>query len=215
MKYKIILIDCPWAYNRTGGQACVTKYKRMSDKDIYNLPINDIAADDCALLCWMTFPKLSEGIKAIESWGFIIKTVFVTWIKLNPNNGKPFFGVGSYTKSNAEVCMLCSKGSTANLLPPRKSQVGPDYIGKLRNDSMSSVLLYPRTEHSAKPPIVRTMIQDMFIDCPKIEIFARQRVDGWDSIGYGVDSMDISQSLELIKNDQYDAKNYIQPTDDI
>lgn len=215
MKYNIIYIDPPWDYNRKVGHGCDTKYNRMSNNDIYDLPINDIAENDCALLCWMTFPKLAEGIKAIESWGFTIKTVFVTWIKTNKNNNKPFFGVGTYTKSNAEICMLCEKGSIPKLLPPRRSKVGVDYTDKVRDDTISSVLLHKRMEHSEKPNEVRNMINKMFLDLPKIEIFARHRVEGFDSIGYGVDGLDIKKSIELIKNDKYDATQYIVPEDDI
>lgn len=215
MKYNIIYIDPPWDYNRKVGQGCTTKYNRMTNQDIYNLPINDIAADNCALICWFTFPKLSEGVKAIESWGFTIKTVFVTWIKTNKNSNTPFFGVGTYTKSNAEVCMLCSKGNIADLLPPRRTTVDSSYNGKLRDDTISSVLLHKRLEHSEKPNEVRNMISRMFSDVPKIEVFARHRVSGWDSIGYGVDSMDILESLNLVKNDQYKTEKYNIPLNDI
>ena len=215
MKYNIIYIDPPWDYDRKVGHGCDTKYNRMSNEDIYNLPINDIADKNCALLCWMTFPKLAEGIKAIESWGFTIKTVFVTWVKTNKHKDTPFFGVGTYTKSNAEICMLCEKGEIPKLLPPRRSIVGADYIGKVRDDSISSILLHKRLEHSEKPNEVRSMISRMFLDLPKIEIFARHKIVGFDSIGYGVDGLDIKESLDLIKNDKYKADLYIQPLDDI
>ena len=215
MKYNIIYIDPPWDYNNKTRQGCVTKYNRITNEDIYKLPINDIAENNCALICWMTFPKLSEGVKAIESWGFTIKTVFVTWIKTNKNDNKPFFGVGTYTKSNAEVCMLCSKGSISNLLPPRRSKVDENYDGKLRDDTISSVLLHKRLEHSEKPNEVRNMISRMFLDVPKIEVFARHRVNGWDSIGYGVDGMDILDSIKLIKNNEYQKEKYEPPKNDI
>lgn len=215
MKYNIIYIDPPWHYNRKHGHGCNTKYKRMSNEDIYKLPINDIAEKDCALLCWMTFPKMAEGIKAIESWGFIIKTVFITWVKTNKNNDKPFFGVGTYTKSNAEICMLCEKGYIPKLLPPRRSKVGDDYDCKVRDDTMSSLLLHKRLEHSEKPNEVRKMIHKMFLDLPKIEVFARHRTIGFDSIGYGVDGLDIKKSLNLIKNDKYEVDQYTPPENDI
>lgn len=224
MKYDIIYIDPAWEYARTGGQACVTKYKRMKDADVYNMPINKIASDNCALLCWMTFPKLAEGVRAIESWGFEIKTIFINWVKLNKTNiegiidkdNKPFFGVGTYPKSNGEICMLCSKGNVASLLPPRKSQVDSLYDGKLRDDTISSILLHPRLRHSEKPPKARERIDKIFRDdLNKIEVFARKRVDNWDAIGYGVDGMDIGESLGLVINDKYNKEEYSPGENDI
>jgi len=185
MKYNIIYIDPPWMYNRTGGQACVTEYKRMTDRDVYTLPIGELADENCALICWMTYPKIEEGVRAVRSWGFEIKTVFTNWIKTNSKSGGVFFGVGSYTKSNGEFAMLCSKGNVAHLRPPKEE----------RDNTISSVLMSPRGEHSSKPKEVRNIITKIFGNKPRIEIFARERVTGWDAIGYDIDGLDIKESL--------------------
>lgn len=185
MKYNIIYIDPPWMYNRTGGQACVTEYKRMTDRDVYTLPIGELADENCALICWMTYPKIEEGVRAVRSWGFEIKTVFTNWIKTNSKSGGVFFGVGSYTKSNGEFAMLCSKGNVAHLRPPKEE----------RDNTISSVLMSPRGEHSSKPKEVRDIIIKIFGNKPRIEIFARERIPGWDAIGYDIDGLDIKESL--------------------
>ena len=186
-KYKIILADPPWKYNsranhktRFRGGAC-GHYSLMTMEEIKSLPINELAEENCALFLWTTFPYLNEQIKLLEHWGFKYRTVGFTWIKTNSKNGKPFFGVGFYTKSNAEVCLLGIKGR----LKPITNKI-------------SSVVIAPRQEHSKKPSEVRNKIVELFGDLPRVELFARQKTDGWDAIGYDIDRKDIKETLELL-----------------
>jgi site-specific DNA-methyltransferase (adenine-specific) len=109
---------------------------------------------------------LDKQIRLFEDWGFRYRTVGFTWIKTNKNNGKIFFGVGYYTKSNAEVCLLGMKGQL-----------------KVVSDSVSSVIISPKERHSKKPDEVRDRIVQLFGDLPRIELFARQKTDGWDVFG--------------------------------
>ena len=115
-KYQIIYADPPWKYNsranhktRFRGGAC-GHYDLMTMDEIKKLPIPKMSAKNCALFLWTTFPYLDKQIKLFEHWGFKYRTVGFTWIKTNKRNGKPFFGVGYYAKSNAEVCLLGIKG---------------------------------------------------------------------------------------------------------
>lgn len=181
MLFKIIYIDPPWSYNRKVGQGVIKDYNSMANEDIYKLPISRLADDDCALICWLTFPKIAEGVKAIQSWGFEIKTVFATWIKLNSKNMQPFFGVGSYTKSNCEFCLLATKGNMHK------------YV---KTNSISSVVMAPREKHSKKPDVVRKMITDLFGELPRVELFARQRHDGWTCLGDELSGKDIRTEIE-------------------
>lgn len=68
-------------------------YKTMQTKDIEDMgdTIQKIAADDCMLFMWATFPNLIEALKTIEAWGFTYKTLGFSWIKTNKRDGKPFF----------------------------------------------------------------------------------------------------------------------------
>lgn len=146
----------------------------MSMDEIKALPIPDLADDNCVLFLWCTFPYLDEQIQLFEHWGFEYKTLGFSWIKTNPKNGKPFFGVGYYAKSNAEVCLMGIKGKM-----------------KPASNSVSSVVIAPRREHSKKPDEIRDRIVTLFGDIPRIELFARQKTDGWDVWGNEVES-DIS-----------------------
>ena len=196
MKYNIIYADPPWSYRRTVGQGVVSKkYETMEDKDIYELPISELANTNCALICWITFPKIIEGVTAIQRWGFEIKTLFASWIKINKNfdlsqqsflpydSIPSFFGIGSYTRSNCEVCLLAIKGNMHQFV---------------KRNNISSIVFAPITNHSEKPKEVRNMITDLFGDLPRIELFATQKHEGWDSIGYEIDGKDINESLKEI-----------------
>ena len=171
-KYNIIYADPPWKYNsranhktRFRGGAC-GHYALMSMDEIKKIPIPKITADNCALFMWCTFPYLADQIKLFEHWNFKYKTVGFTWVKLNKKNKKPFFGVGYYAKSNAEICLLGIKGKM-----------------KPVNNTVSSVIISPRREHSRKPDEARDRIVELFGDIPRIELFSRTKSIGWDIHG--------------------------------
>lgn len=125
-----------------------------------------VAADDCMLFLWVTFPNLQEGLDVIKAWGFKYKTLGFSWIKTNKKNGKPFFGIGYYTKSNCEVCLIGVKGKPIKV-----------------SNSISSVVIEPRAEHSKKPDSVREKIVALCGDIPRLEMFARTKTAGWDIWG--------------------------------
>ena len=174
-KYNIIYADPPWRYRDVhtwhkmrGG---VEKhYKTMHIKEIENMgeTINKIAAANCLLFMWVTFPNLKEGLKVIEKWEFTYKTLGFSWIKTNKKNGKPCFGIGFYTKSNCEVCLIGVKGKPGNLI---------------KSNKVSSCIISERREHSRKPDEARKRIEQLVGQVPKIELFARQEVEGWDCWG--------------------------------
>ena len=182
-KYQIIYADPPWAHRNMGNiQATANShYSTMNNKDICDLPIEKITDDNCILFLWATFPKIQEALDVIKAWGFEYKTIGFNWVKLNPKNKKPFFGVGWYTKSNAEVCLIGVKGKAPKV-----------------SNSISSIIIEPRGRHSEKPDTARKRIIEFCGDIPRIELFARERTKGWTSIGYDIDGRDIKESLELL-----------------
>ena len=171
-KYNIIYADPPWSYKdkrdkhpRISGGA-TSHYKTMSIEDLKNLPVKDLADDNCYMFMWATFPNLQEALDLMKSWGFKYKTLGFSWIKTNKINGKAFFGIGYYMKSNCEVCLMGLKGKPFKV-----------------SNSISSVLIEPREKHSKKPDIARDNIVKFCGDVPRIELFAREKAKGWDSWG--------------------------------
>mgnify|MGYP000977365384 CR=1 FL=1 len=112
-KYNVIYADPPWQYklfNGTGNGPAAKHYRTMKPEDIFNLPVQDIAADDCLLFLWVTFPNLEIGLETIKRWGFKYKTAAFVWVKRNKKSPGWFWGLGSWTRANAEVCLLATKG---------------------------------------------------------------------------------------------------------
>lgn len=145
-------------------------YKTMKIEDIEKMgdTIQKIAEKDCMLFMWATFPNLVEALKTIKAWGFTYKTLGFSWIKTNKKNKKPCFGIGFYTKSNCEVCLIGIKGKPGKIIQSNK---------------VSSCIISERREHSRKPDEARERITQLVGQVPKIELFARQTVDGWDCWG--------------------------------
>lgn len=167
-KYKIIYADPPWTYRDTakaGNRGAGCKYGLLNDYEISRLHVEEIADDNCVLFMWVTYPKLSEGLDVIKQWGFTFKTVAFTWIK-KYQNGNSFMGMGCWTRANAEICLLATKGK-----PSRKSAAIRQHIETVPE------------QHSKKPDEIRDRIVLLCGDLSRIELFARQPVEGWDVWG--------------------------------
>ena len=165
MKYNIIYADPPWSYQDmalAGNRGACCKYSVMSIKDICDLPIHNIADDNCILFMWVTMPILNECFDVIKAWGFKYKTCAFTWVKKNKKSESWFWGMGSWTRSNAEICLLATKGK-----PQRMSA------------SVHQIIDTPIEKHSKKPDIVRDKIVELCGDLPRVELFARQPTEGW------------------------------------
>ncbi|WP_296965472.1 MT-A70 family methyltransferase [uncultured Eubacterium sp.] len=189
-KYKIIYADPPWqyrVYSKKGqGKSAENHYHTMNIKDIMALPVDKIADKDCILFLWITFPCLKEGIEVMERWGFKYKTCGFNWVKRNKKKNTYFMGLGFWTRSNSEVCLIGTKGQ-----PKRVSK------------SVSQICDARIMEHSRKPAEIRERIVELCGELPRIELFARDKVKGWDSLGDEIDGKDIREALrEVIENNE-------------
>ena len=167
-KYQIILTDPAWQYDDkalAGNRGACCKYDVMNLADLKLIPVWNIADENCILFMWATFPKLNEALELIKVWGFEYKTVAFTWVK-KYRNGDNFMGMGRWTRANAEVCLLATKGK-----PKRISA------------SVRQIIESVPERHSKKPDIVRDKIVELCGDLPRIELFARERAEGWSSWG--------------------------------
>jgi N6-adenosine-specific RNA methylase IME4 len=165
-KYNIIYADPPWDYWAGGWKNATQHYKTMGIEDIRHLPITEMAADDCILFMWATFPQLPEALTVLETWGFKYSTVGFVWVKSLKDGSGFHFGCGNWTRANVELCIIATKGHIER-----------------KDASISQVIYSPVEEHSKKPDIVRDKIIQLVGDMPRIELFARQKSAGWKSWG--------------------------------
>lgn len=168
-KYNIIYADPPWSYKDkalAGQRGACCKYPVVNIKDLCECPVKQIAAQNAVLFMWVTMPKLNECFELIKAWGFSYKTCGFVWVKKNKKSDSLFWGMGSWTRANAEVCLLATKGK-----PKRQAA------------NIHSVVMAPIEEHSKKPDEIRRRIVSLCGDLPRIELFARQHADGWDCWG--------------------------------
>jgi len=176
-KFKVILADPPWAYRQKQinfqsydkGKKYINgveeHYQTMTNEDIKNLNVQSLADDDCLLFLWATSPNLDVAIEVGKAWGFEFKTIAFVWDKQRTN-------YGFYTLSQCEVCLVFKKGRIPKKAVNNVRQFISEKLGK----------------HSAKPLEVRKRIESMFPDHNKIELFAREKTEGWDVWGNEVES---------------------------
>lgn len=172
-KYCVIYADPPWEYKESGGGHRGTAglpYKTMSPKEIADLPIKEICTDSTILYLWATDPKLPIALNVMKDWGFDYKGVAYVWVKRNRKSDTPFWGMGRYTRKNAEFVLLGVKKNTIKAIRP------------LVHDS-HQIIFEPVREHSRKPDKIREEIVRVCGDIPRIELFARGKYEGWDSWG--------------------------------
>ena len=173
-KYNVIYADTPWTfktYSEKGKEkkSAENHYDCMKKEDIQQLPIQNLCENDCVLFLWVTFPCLEEGLELIKKWGFTYKTCAFNWVKTNKKSDSWFWGLGYWTRANSELCLLATKGN-----PKRVSK------------SVHQVCDARIQRHSQKPNEIIHRIVELIGDLPRIELFARQVVDGWDCWGNGV-----------------------------
>lgn len=169
-KYQVIYADPAWTFkvysDKGKGRSAENHYTVSSLVEMKKLPVFELADDNCALFMWATYPNLKEAFELMEAWGFTYKTVAFTWAKKNKKTDSFFLGLGYWTRANPEICLLGTKGN-----PKRVSK-------SVRNLVISKI-----GRHSEKPMEVRESIVELMGDVPRIELFARQHIEGWDVWG--------------------------------
>lgn len=171
--YQIIYADPPWSYRDkgvAGKRGASQHYKCMTLDEICKLPIPEIAGPHCLLAMWWVAPMPLEALKVVAAWGFRLTTMKgFTWHK-RTKNGLSHFGMGHWTRSNAEDCLFAVKGR-----PKRASA------------AVSQLIEAPRGRHSEKPAEARERLVRLMGNVPRVELFARVQVQGWDVWGDQID----------------------------
>ena len=193
-KYQIIYADPPWSYNdKMSGHSFSLDHEYITQHKnwIQTLPIQKIADVNCVLFLWVVSPLLDEGIDTLKSWGFKYKTLAFCWSKHTKYN-KKVSNLGRWTMGNVELCLLGVKGKPKRICKNIKQLVEAE-----------------RVKHSKKPDIVRDRIVELMGNIPRIELFARQKTEGWDCLGNEIDGLDIKESLNNLIKEETNEQLYI------
>ncbi len=182
-KYQIIYADPPWSYyNDSNYHVGITTtvgmrnlpYAALGSEAIKKIPVNKIVDDNAILFIWTTDYHLEKCLEVITAWGFKYKTVGFVWLKKNKQN-KPVCFMGAYTmKSGIELCLLATRGESIHKV--------------IKKHTVRALIESKREAHSQKPAEIRERIVKLMGDLPRIELFARQKVEGWDCWGNEVES---------------------------
>lgn len=191
-RYGVLLIDPPWAF-RVWGRALDSKrsaeshYPTLSAEALLSLPMQKLMKDSCAVFMWATMPHLPEALALGAAWGLVYKTVAFVWVKANRSamgrwtcldeEVNWFTGMGYWTRANAEIVLLFTRGSTKRL-----------------SKKVKQVVVAPVSRHSEKPDEVQRRIEQL-IAGPYVEVFARRQRPGWAAIGNEIDGRDIREVL--------------------
>ena len=151
-------------------------------------------APDSALFLWATFPQLPEALRLIEAWGFTYKSVAFVWLKKNKKVDSWFYGLGFWTRGNAEICLLATRGH-----PKRQAA------------NVHQFIISPIEAHSKKPDEARDKIVALMGDLPRVELFARQTPPGWDVWGNEVEPTipDFGTKCPEVKNGRKEANHAV------
>ncbi|MDA7978288.1 MAG: MT-A70 family methyltransferase [Pirellulales bacterium] len=150
-KYPTIYADPPWSYtNEASRAAAVNHYPKMSVDAICAEPVRDLAADNAHLHLWTTNGFLRESFAVIDAWGFTFKSCLV-WVKDE-------IGMGNYWRVSHEFLLLGVRGSLT-----------------FRDRTLPSWIQAPRTIHSRKPAIVRTLVERVSPG-PYLELYGREEL---------------------------------------
>jgi len=187
--YRAILADPPWRFRTWDQRTAIPRvrstgtnvsaavhYSTMTIEDICALPVGDLAAADCSLFLWASWPQLPDALAVIDAWGFEFKTAGFVWTKAHAGQLEMFeesipdqMGMGYWTRANTEPCLLATRGHPKRI-----------------NADVRQAIIEPRRQHSRKPSLTYQRIERL-VAGPYLELFARSRRVGWDSWGNETD----------------------------
>ena len=176
-KYDVIYTDPPWYYggsllstqeNAIGlGKSAAGRYPLMKTETMIDeiAPlVTELANDNAYLVMWVTNSHIPDSIRLAEASGFTFVSPLFVWDKLSPK-------MGYYTNSQFEYVFLFKKGKPVK------------HIGKPGNTKISQYIGERRRQHSRKPDVTRDLINELWPNASKLEMFARTSTEGWDVWG--------------------------------
>lgn len=169
-KYQIIYADPPWAINIISHKVRPNQldmpYERMTYEQICSLNVKSLADEECNLFLWTTQKWLPRAFQVMDSWGFSYNCT-ITWNKT--------YGFTPFSFMWSTEYLLYGQLKNKWVRQPG--------IGKYK-----TCFEHKPIGHSVKPNLFREVIKGFCGDKPAIELFARQKTEGWDVWGNEVES---------------------------
>lgn len=226
--YGIIYADPPWSYRDrcvAGERGVEFKYDTMTVEQMCELDVAALAADDCALFMWATWPTLPDALRVMEAWGFRYSTAAFVWVKTRSTKKSETAArriIRRETKATPHDALATTdRMADAGLLMPSlhwgmgrstRANTEPCLLGVRgrlgRVDAgVHQVVMSELRRHSEKPPEVRGLIERLMGDRPRLEMFARQRAGGWDAWGNQVPGgndveIQMKRQIEMLGGDR-------------
>lgn len=175
-KFSTLLADPPWQFtNRTGKMAPEHKrlhrYPTLTQQDILELPVAQLAADKAHLYLWVPNALIAEGLEVMKRWGFEYKSNIV-WYKVRKDGGPDGRGVGFYFRNVTELILFGVRGKNNRTLAAGRRQ--------------TNIIVSQKTGHSKKPHEQYDIIESCSPG-PYLELFARHARPKWNIWGNQVD----------------------------
>lgn len=172
-KYRVIYADPPWDFKSNvgaSGSNVHRHYATLTEKQMCEMKIAELTKKDAVCFMWVASSCLLSGIKIMKAWGFEFKTIAFVWLKTY--NKKPVYVAGPWTGKSCELCLLGIKGKPNKYVQSRPREL----------------IISEREKHSKKPEEARKRIESMFPMSKKLELFAREKANGWDAFGNEIES---------------------------
>ncbi len=171
-KYNIIYADPPWNLKyfketKLGINVYDLPYQTINIDAICDLEVENIAADNAILFLWVTDNNIPQISRIMKAWGFKYITIGFVWNKVAKTTKGVNATLGKYTRKSCEICYIGRRGR---------------YIIK-NSCKIDQYIGMPKGRHSAKPLEIRDRIVNLVGDLPRIELFARDKCEGWDVWG--------------------------------
>lgn len=183
LKYGAILADPPWAYEMYSAKGYdkspEAHYDTMPLAEIKALPVAQLAAADCLLFMWSTWPHLKQAMSVLDAWDFTYKTGGA-WRKTT-RHGKPSFGGGLILRSSTEPYLIATRGEPKIMSRSVRNLIETDE--EILIEDWPSVVVSLRREHSRKPVEAREQLEILLPDVDKCELFGREAWEGCDVWG--------------------------------
>jgi N6-adenosine-specific RNA methylase IME4 len=179
MKFKTLYADPPWHFDDKLDPTRHKPYETLTIDDLLKLNISDAMHEEAHLYLWSTSSHIHEALHLMDAWDFEYKTI-IPWIK-KTKEGKWWFGMGHYFRAVHEPCLFGVRGG----------------LKTNTKNTRNFLIAKAPDEHSSKPPEMYRLIEKQSPG-PYLELFSRNKRNGWIMLGNEIDGLDIRESIKKL-----------------